>query len=98
MHLECEAMRAHALPLHRALLSCDDCTRARTRLRPRRGRFSRMARVGYRHSGRKQADLVVDRTSMGEILLSPLANSPLTRPSVTTSFMFLVPSRSLSRP
>ncbi len=69
LHPECKAVRPHALPLHRTLLSRLDCAGASVCGRHRLRRILCLVDPGRSHSCRKQNHLVGYGTRVGKILI-----------------------------
>ncbi len=70
VHLERKAVRTHALPVHRAVLSCGNCACSRARYRHPPCRRARVVSIGSNHSAGSQAHLVGDRAVLGKILVA----------------------------
>jgi hypothetical protein len=69
VHAECATLQSHALPLHWALLSCDDRARDGARYWVRHRRHTWMGLLRRNRPRRKRAYMVGYRAGMGEVLL-----------------------------
>ena len=72
LHRECPTLSPHALPLRGTVLLGDDCPFLRPGLRDCFGRDIRIAPSRRRQPGWRQADLVANRTGVGQVFLGPV--------------------------
>ena len=65
LHPQCQAVRSHPLPLHRPILSRDDCTNVCVRLQLPVREFAWLVDISLRYLAWKQAPVVRKRVGVG---------------------------------